>query len=251
MADNMLFPVPEEWQKRAFVDNARYMRLYKQSIDDPAGFWREQAKRLDWIKSPTKIKDVSYDAEDLHIRWFHDGTLNVSTNCIDRHLETRGDQTALLWEGDDPKDSRKISYRELHEEVCRFANVLKAKGVKRGDRVTHLHADDPGNGFRHACLRAHRRRSFGGLRRIFPALARGTHPGLPVPLRRHGRRRLARRQERAAEVEHRRGARGLPGGRHGDRRQAHGRKRSHDARTRPLASRAWPRASPPTARPRR
>jgi acetyl-CoA synthetase len=136
MADNTLFPVPEEWAKRAFIDNAGYLRRYRQSIDDPDGFWREEAKRLDWIKAPTKIRDVSYDIKDFRIRWFEDGVLNVSSNCVDRHLKTRAGQTAILWEGDDPKDSRKITYRELYAEVCRFANVLKKKGVKRGDRVT-------------------------------------------------------------------------------------------------------------------
>jgi acetyl-CoA synthetase len=136
MADNTLFPVPEEWEKRAYIDNAGYLRRYRQSIDDPDGFWREEAKRLDWIKAPGKIRDVSYDLKDFRIRWFEDGVLNVSTNCVDRHLKKRADQTAILWEGDDPKDIRKITYRDLYAEVCRFANVLRAQGVKRGDRVT-------------------------------------------------------------------------------------------------------------------
>ncbi len=136
MADNTLFPVPEEWAKRAYIDNAGYLRRYRQSIDDPDGFWREEAKRLDWIKAPGKICDVSYDLKDFRIRWFEDGVLNVSTNCVDRHLKTRAGQTAILWEGDNSKDCRRITYRDLYAEVCRFANVLKARGVKRGDRVT-------------------------------------------------------------------------------------------------------------------
>jgi acetyl-CoA synthetase len=136
MADNTWFPVPEEWAKRAFIDSAGYLKRYRQSIDDPEGFWREEAKRLEWIKAPSKIREVSFDIKDFRIRWFEDGALNVSTNCVDRHLARRADQAAILWEGDDPKESRKLSYRELHAEVCRFANVLKMKGVKRGDRVT-------------------------------------------------------------------------------------------------------------------
>ncbi|MBU6472762.1 MAG: acetate--CoA ligase, partial [Alphaproteobacteria bacterium] len=106
------------------------------SVSDPEGFWGEVAGRLDWIKPFTKVMNVSFRPDDLHIRWFEDGTLNVAANCLDRHLATRGEQTAILWEGDDPSVSRAISYRELYEDVCRFANVLKAKGVKRGDRVT-------------------------------------------------------------------------------------------------------------------
>jgi acetyl-CoA synthetase len=135
MSDQLL-PVPVEWAKRAFVDNGKYLDLYKASVADPVAFWREQGKRVDWVKPYTKIKNVSYDAKNLFIRWYEDGVLNVSANCIDRHLAKRGDQTAIIWEGDDPKESKHISYRELHEGVCRFANVLKANGVKRGDRVT-------------------------------------------------------------------------------------------------------------------
>ncbi|MEQ1863482.1 MAG: acetate--CoA ligase [Micropepsaceae bacterium] len=135
MSDQLISVTPE-WAKRAFADDAKYQDLYKASIADPVGFWREQGKRVDWIRPYTKIKDVSYDAKDLHIRWYDDGILNVSANCIDRHLAKRSDQTAIIWEGDDPKDSKHISYRQLHDEVCRFANVLKGQGVKRGDRVT-------------------------------------------------------------------------------------------------------------------
>jgi acetyl-CoA synthetase len=131
-----LIPVSDAWKARAHIDAAKYRELYAQSVSDPEGFWREQANAIDWIKPFTKVRDVSYSADDLHIKWFEDGTLNVSANCIDRHLETRGDQTAIIWEGDDPAQSRHISYAELHREVCRFANVLKANGVKKGDRVT-------------------------------------------------------------------------------------------------------------------
>jgi acetyl-CoA synthetase len=131
-----LFPVPKDWRERAFIDREKYHAMYTQSVNDPDGFWREQARRIDWIKRFTKVKNVSWDPDKLSIKWFEDGTLNVSANCIDRHLPKRAKQTAIIWEGDDPKDSRHITYEELHREVCRFANVLKAHNVKRGDRVT-------------------------------------------------------------------------------------------------------------------
>jgi len=131
-----LFPVPRDWAERAFIDKATYDDMYAQSIRDPDGFWREHARRIDWIKPFTKVKDVSWDPDSLHIKWFEDGALNVSTNCIDRHLPKRAHQTAIIWEGDDPNDSKHITYQELHDEVCRFANVLKAQGVAKGDRVT-------------------------------------------------------------------------------------------------------------------
>jgi acetyl-CoA synthetase len=118
------------------MDNDDYERIYAESIDDPEAFWAETAKRIDWIRFPTKIKDVSYDRSDLHIRWYEDGVLNACYNCIDRHLDTRGDQTAILWEGDDPARDLVITYRDLHRRVCRMANVLKELGVGKGDRVT-------------------------------------------------------------------------------------------------------------------
>jgi acetyl-CoA synthetase len=135
MSDTLI-PVTPEWSMRALVNTARYREMYAQSISDPEGFWRAQAARIDWIKPFTKVSDVSYDAKDFHIRWYEDGVLNVSANCIDRHLAKRANQTAIIWEGDNPAESKHITYRELHAEVCRFANVLKANGVKRGDRVT-------------------------------------------------------------------------------------------------------------------
>ena len=131
-----IYDVPPAWTKRAFVDEAKYNEMYARSIKDPNGFWAEQAKRLDWIKAPSKIKNTSFDPHNVSIKWFEDGKLNVSYNCVDRHLAKRGDQTAIIWEGDDPKDDKKLTYKELHAEVCRFANVLKARGVKKGDRVT-------------------------------------------------------------------------------------------------------------------
>ena len=133
---DQLIPVQEGFAQSAWIDKAKYQEMYRRSIDDPEGFWGEQGRRIDWFTPYTKVKDVSYDADDLHIRWFHDGTLNASYNCLDRHLEKRGDQVAIIWEGDDPAKDRRITYRELHAEVCRFANVLKSLGVAKGDRVT-------------------------------------------------------------------------------------------------------------------
>jgi acetyl-CoA synthetase len=130
-----VFTPPAEIAEKAWIDAAAYERLYEQSVKDPEGFWAEHGKRIDWIKPFSAVKDVSFEG-DVHIRWFHDGTLNVSANCVDRHLADKADQTAIIWEGDDPGESRHITYRELHEQVSRFANVLKAHGVAKGDRVT-------------------------------------------------------------------------------------------------------------------
>jgi acetyl-CoA synthetase len=131
-----IYDVPADWRKRAYADGAKYEEMYARSIKDPNGFWADQAKRIDWIKPFSKVKNSSYDPTDVSIKWFEDGTLNVCHNCVDRHLAKRGDQTAILWEGDDPKDDKKLTYNQLHAEVCRFANVLKARGIKKGDRVT-------------------------------------------------------------------------------------------------------------------
>jgi acetyl-CoA synthetase len=136
MSDHSLFPVPEEIAENAFIDNDKYLEMYQRSIDDPEGFWEEQGKRINWIKPYTKVKDVSYAHDDVHIKWYYDGTLNACANCIDRHLSTRGDQVAIIWEGDDPKDDKKLTYNELHEEVSKFANAMKTLGIKKGDRVT-------------------------------------------------------------------------------------------------------------------
>jgi acetyl-CoA synthetase len=113
-----------------------YDTVYARSVSDPEGFWAEHGKRIDWIKPFTKVKHTSYDPHNVQIKWFEDGTTNVSMNCVDRHLATRGDQVAIIWEGDNPEESKKITYKQMHEEVSRFANVLKAKGVKKGDTVS-------------------------------------------------------------------------------------------------------------------
>ncbi len=136
MSENVVIPVPPAWAKKAYVDDVGYRAMHASALADPEAFWGVQGRRLDWIKPYTKVKDISFKREDFHIRWYEDGVLNVSANCIDRHLEKRGDQVAIIWESDDPSQSRAITYSQLHQEVCRFANVLKARGVGKGDRVT-------------------------------------------------------------------------------------------------------------------
>ena len=131
-----VFPVSEEWSRRALIDREAYDRLYAEAASDPEGFWRREAQRVDWIKPFTKVKETSFNEADFGIKWFSDGVLNLSANCLDRHLESRGNDIAILWEGDDPAESRKITYAELHADVCRFANVLKANGARKGDRIT-------------------------------------------------------------------------------------------------------------------
>jgi len=136
MSDEKIYPVPKAIAERAWADEATYQALYSASVEDPDAFWREQARRLEWLKPFTQVKDVSFVRDDLHIRWFADGELNVSANCLDRHLADRAEQTAIIWEGDDPDDDLHISYRELHERVCRLGNALRSLGVQKGDRVT-------------------------------------------------------------------------------------------------------------------
>ncbi len=133
--DNQLFPVRAEFASHAHVDAARYAKMFDQASRDPNGFWAEESKRIAWMKAPTKIKNTSFTG-DVSIKWFEDGTLNASANCLDRHLATRGDQTAIIWEGDDPNVSKHVTYRELHEQVCRLANAMKGLGVQKGDVVT-------------------------------------------------------------------------------------------------------------------
>ncbi|MFN7194653.1 MAG: AMP-binding protein, partial [Rhodospirillales bacterium] len=132
---NELFPVPANIAKSALIDAAKYKSMYDRSVADPAGFWGEAGKRIDWIKPYTKVKNTSFTG-DVPIKWYEDGTLNVSANCLDRHLAKRGDQIAIIWEGDDPNEHKHITYRQAYEETCRMANVLKKHGVKKGDRVT-------------------------------------------------------------------------------------------------------------------
>ena len=135
MTDSTLFDVPAGYAQNTLTNPYRYKELLEESSKDPLTFWRMNGQRLDWITPYKRVRDVSFDAKDLHIRWYLDGTLNASFNCLDRHLKTRATQTAIIWEGDDPKDSQHVTYAELHEMTCRLANVMKTLGVKKGDRV--------------------------------------------------------------------------------------------------------------------
>jgi len=132
----LIFKVPKKWSNNAYVDKSKYEKKYRLSIKDNEGFWRKEGKRIDWIKPYTKIKDVKYSKQEVKIKWYYDGTLNASANCVDRHLEDKKNKTAIIWVGDDPKDSKQISYKELHRNVCKAANGLKELGVRKGDRVT-------------------------------------------------------------------------------------------------------------------
>ncbi|MFH7565430.1 MULTISPECIES: acetate--CoA ligase [Oceanimonas] len=136
MSEVKVHPVTPEFAKTALLDNDGYLAMYQQSIENPDEFWGTQGKLVDWIKPYTKVKNTSYDPGHISIKWFEDGTLNLSANCIDRHLATKADEVAIIWEGDSPEDDKKVTYRELHEQVCRFANVLKAQGVQKGDVVS-------------------------------------------------------------------------------------------------------------------
>ena len=136
MSDNQIFTPTAETAPGAHIDDAGYQEMYQRSLTDSDGFWAEHGKRIDWIKPYSKISSVSYDKSDLHIRWYEDGSLNAAANCLDRHLADRGEQTAIIWEGDEPDQHKHISYNALHAEVCRFANALRTRGIKKGDRVT-------------------------------------------------------------------------------------------------------------------
>ena len=136
MSDDLVFEVPENVKAATLVDEAKYHEMYAESLRDPGAFWGEHGKRIDWISPYTKVKNTLYSKEDVSIKWYEDGTLNACVNCIDRHLEARGDDIAIIWEGDEPDQDAKITYRQLYEQVCRFANVLKQQGVGKGDRVT-------------------------------------------------------------------------------------------------------------------
>ncbi|TMJ15922.1 MAG: acetate--CoA ligase [Alphaproteobacteria bacterium] len=131
-----IYDVSGDWAKRAWVDGAKYQEMYARSVADPNGFWAEHGKRIGWMKPFSKVENVSFAPGNISIKWFEDGVLNVAWNCIDRHLAKRGDQTAIIWEGDNPSESKHITYRQLHDEVCKFANILRTRNVKKGDRVT-------------------------------------------------------------------------------------------------------------------
>lgn len=133
--DVKTYPVLEAAKNRTLLDNATYLKWYRESVADPEAFWGEHGKRIDWFEPYTRVKNTSFEG-DVSIKWFEDGLTNVSYNCIDRHLKTHGDKTAIIWEGDNPYLDKKITYNELYDKVCRLANVLKKHGVKKGDRVT-------------------------------------------------------------------------------------------------------------------
>jgi acetyl-CoA synthetase len=191
------YKVPKKWKARAFIDKDTYEKLYSKSVEKPDKFWGKEGKRIDWIRPYTRVKDTSFDYPNISIKWFEDGTLNVSANCIDRHLKKRGKQVAIIWEPDDPSaEARHITYRELHENVCRFANVLKAQGVKRGDRVTIYLPMIPEAAYAMlACARIGAIHSvvFGGFSP--DSLA---HRGLPIETLDHGRRGRAGRPHHPA-----------------------------------------------------
>jgi acetyl-CoA synthetase len=134
--EEKIYDVPSEWSHRAYMDEAGYRAKYEASVRDPERFWAEEAKRIHWFQEPTRIKNTNFGPDNVAIRWFEDGVTNVAYNCVDRHLHTRGDQVAIIWEGDDPGESKRITYRELHAEVGRMANIMRNRGVSKGDRVT-------------------------------------------------------------------------------------------------------------------
>ena len=186
MPDTDIVPVPAKLAADAWVDEAKYFKLYEESLADPDKFWGNEGKRVDWIKPYSKVKNTSFTGK-VSIKWYEDGTLNASYNCIDRHLATRADQTAILWEGDSPSEHRHVSYAELHENVCRLANVMKAHGVKKGDRVTIYMPMIPEAAFAMlACARIGAIHSvvFGG---FSPESLHRPHPGLPLELCHHRR----------------------------------------------------------------
>ena len=247
MLDQHLHKPSRETIAHALIDADGYAKLYAASVADPDAFWGEQAQALDWITPPTRIKNTSFAYPDVSIKWFEDGVLNVSANCIDRHLATRAEQTAILWQSDDPDVSEKISYRQLHEEVCRFANVLLELGVSKGDRVVLYLPMIPQAAYAMlACARIGAVHSivFAG----FSAEAlRSRIVDSGAKLLDHRRRGPARRPPHRAQDQRRQGARRPPrrppaGG------QAHRRRRPLGPRARHLAGTRPPSASTPPAR---
>ena len=207
-----IYDVPAEWKKRAFIDDAKYQEMYTASIADPDAFWAEQAKRITWMKPFTKVKNTSYAPDNVSIKWFEDGTLNVAYNCIDRHLPKRANQTAIIWEGDDPEGLQADHLSGAARRGVPHRQHPAQPQRQEGRPRHHLHADDSGGGLRDAGLRADRRGPLGGVRRLLAGLARRPHRGLQVERRHHRRRRRARRPQDSAEGQHRRGDRQGRGG---------------------------------------
>ena len=135
-SSELIFKTKPEWIKSGLANKAQYQKKYNESIKNNNNFWKKEGKRITWIKPYKKIKDVKYSKDEVKIKWYEDGTLNASSNCIDRHLKDKKDKTAIIWVGDDPKDTQKISYKQLHQKVSKAANGLKKLGIKKGDRVT-------------------------------------------------------------------------------------------------------------------
>src|SRR6478672_5033428 len=212
MSEETVYKVQKGWKKNAFIDKDEYEKLYEKSVDKPDKFWGKEGERIDWIKpySLSLVKNTSFAYPDVSIKWFEDGTLNVSANCIDRHLKKRRHQVAIIWEPDDPSEAaRHITYGELHHEVNVFANVLLAMGVIRGDPLRSV-------------------------RRVLAGLAGRPHHRLQVEARHHRRRGRARRQKDQAQTQHRRSADQVAWRREGDRDPAHRRSVRHVCRTRLL-----------------
>ena len=232
-----IYDVSADWSKRALIDDAKYREMYARSVKDPNSFWAEQAKRVDWIKAPTKVENVSFAPGNISIKWFEDGVLNAAYNCIDRHLAKRGDQTAIIWEGDDPSQSQAhhlpAAARRSLPDGQHPAHAQRQEGRPRH----HLSADDSRSRLRDARLRAHRRHPLGGVRRLLARQPRAAHHRLPVQDRHHRRRRPARRPQGAAEGQCRCGARKSWRRRLGRRGQAHRRRRRHEPDARSLVSR--------------
>jgi Acetyl-coenzyme A synthetase N-terminus/AMP-binding enzyme len=202
--EELVYSVPKSWADRAHLNGSTYRDMYALSVSAPDRFWASQGKRIDWFKPYTTVKNTCFDPGKVLIKWFEDGTTNVSMNCIDRHLATRADQIAIIWEGDDPNESKLITYRELHGHVCRLANMLKSHGVSKGDTVTIYPSNDSRGRILNAGLCANRRHTLRRVRWLFAGCARRANRGLRLEGRHHGRRRSARRAQSTVESQCRR-----------------------------------------------
>jgi hypothetical protein len=238
VSTELIYDVPSEWSHRAYMDDAGYRAKYEASVKDPERFWAEEAKRIHWFQEPTRIKNTNFGPDNVAIRWFEDGVTNVAYNCVDRHLHTRGDQVAIIWEGDDPGESKRITYRELHAEVGRMANIMRNRGVSKGDRVTIYMPMIPEAAYAMlACARLGAIHSvvFGG---FSPDSLASRIQDAQTGLRDHRGRGPARRPQGAAEGE--RGCRDRPRRRRRsrDRRAPHGHAHEHGAGPRRLLRRS-------------
>ena len=187
MSEGKLYKIPGTWKKHAFIDAEGYRETYQQSVRNPEEFWGKHGKRIDWFTPYSKVKNTSFAAPDVFIKWFEDGVTNVAHNCVDRHLEERGDQTAIIWEGDDPYYDKKISYRELHERCVPAGQCAEEARGQEGRPGHDLHADDPRGGLCDAGLGADRRHPFGGIWRVLAGSAGRADRGLRVGFRHHRR----------------------------------------------------------------